>query len=384
MVFADISGFTALSERLATRGRIGTEELVETLSRVFSGMLGISASRGGQLLKFGGDALLLLFTGPDHAQQAASAAVEIRQDLRRSAQIPTSVGKLKLAISIGVHSGSFHLFLVGEPYRQLVVAGPDTTNTMNAETAAEAGQIVVTDATAALLGPDATVLREDGQLLLRWRKGMVPRIAPEPPRDTDAAAAREVTPPIIAALLEHGAPDPVHRIATMAFFKFKGTDQRLEQRRPGRIRRRAARHADQGTRDVRSRGHRAAVRRRRRQRRQAVLQFGCAAHQRGRRGPHAPRRARAILDGGTPLPLQVGIHRGHVFAGELGAADQAVFSIMGDTVNTAARIMVTAGPGVIHAHPAVLEHARTLYDTTARGAVRLQGQGPTTSRLPRR
>ena len=83
MVFADISGFTALSERLATRGRIGTEELVETLSRVFSGMLGITANRGGQLLKFGGDALLLLFTGPDHARQAASAAVEMRQDLRR-------------------------------------------------------------------------------------------------------------------------------------------------------------------------------------------------------------------------------------------------------------------------------------------------------------
>jgi class 3 adenylate cyclase len=80
MVFADISGFTALSEKLATRGRIGTEELVETLSRVFAGMLDITANRGGQLLKFGGDALLVLFTGPDHARQAASAAVEMRQD----------------------------------------------------------------------------------------------------------------------------------------------------------------------------------------------------------------------------------------------------------------------------------------------------------------
>ncbi len=86
------------------------------------------------------------------------------------------------------------------------------------------------------------------------------------------------------------------------------------------------------------------------------------------------RAARAIIDGGTPLPLQVGIHRGHVFAGELGAPDQAVFSIMGDTVNTAARIMVTAGPGVIHAHPAVLEHARTLYDTTPEGPFVFKGK----------
>jgi hypothetical protein len=41
-----------------------------------------------------------------------------------------------------------------------------------------------------------------------------------------------VTPPIMASVLEHGAPDPVHRIATMAFFKFKGTDQRSRPTAP--------------------------------------------------------------------------------------------------------------------------------------------------------
>ena len=39
MVFADISGFTALTEKLARRGRIGAEELIETLNRIFGGML---------------------------------------------------------------------------------------------------------------------------------------------------------------------------------------------------------------------------------------------------------------------------------------------------------------------------------------------------------
>ncbi len=69
LCFADISGFTALSERLAQRGRIGAEELVETLSGVFGGMLEVAADRGGQLLKFGGDALLFLFTGEGHAAE---------------------------------------------------------------------------------------------------------------------------------------------------------------------------------------------------------------------------------------------------------------------------------------------------------------------------
>src|SRR5215472_9023145 len=69
--FVDISGFTALSERLAKRGRIGAEELTEVLNHVFSRMLGVAYSKGGALLKFGGDALLLAYTGDDHARMAA-------------------------------------------------------------------------------------------------------------------------------------------------------------------------------------------------------------------------------------------------------------------------------------------------------------------------
>ena len=373
MVFADISGFTALSERLATRGRIGTEELVETLSRVFGGMLDITARRGGQLLKFGGDALLLLFTGPDHARQAASAAVEMRADLRLASQIPTSVGKLKLKISIGAHSGAFHLFLVGDRYRQLVVGGPDTTVAMNSESAADAGQIVVSKEMAALLGKGSTKPRDDGELVVTWRKGAVDLISPSPSRVTDAEAARRVTPPIIASLLAQGAPDPVHRIATMAFFKFKGTDQRLEADGPDGLAddlhatlniAQAAFEAEDIALlyvDVDANGGK------------LFCSSGVPLTSEDDEG-RMLRAARSIIDSNTPLPLHVGIHRGHVFAGELGASDQAVFSIMGDTVNTAARIMVTAPPGVIHAHPAVLESARVRYDTHQEGPFTFKGK----------
>ena len=73
--FVDISGFTALSERLARRGRIGAEELTEVLNHVFSRMLEVVYAKGGALLKFGGDALLLAFADDDHARIAAEAAV---------------------------------------------------------------------------------------------------------------------------------------------------------------------------------------------------------------------------------------------------------------------------------------------------------------------
>src|SRR5215469_9970214 len=104
LCFVDISGFTKLSERLARKGRIGAEELTEVLNRVFGEMLDLAYARGGALLKFGGDALLLMFQSDDHPLQAACAAVEMRAALRAAAMIPTSVGRVPLRMSVGVHS----------------------------------------------------------------------------------------------------------------------------------------------------------------------------------------------------------------------------------------------------------------------------------------
>ena len=86
LCFVDLSGFTALSERLARLGRIGAEELTDVLNRVFGEMLDVAYAHGGSLAKFGGDALLLHYAGEDHAFHAAAAAVEMRSALRRAAE----------------------------------------------------------------------------------------------------------------------------------------------------------------------------------------------------------------------------------------------------------------------------------------------------------
>lgn len=59
--------------------------------------------RGGTQLKFGGDALLSLFNGHDHAAQAVCAAVDMRQELRDCCvRVATSLGRLALRMSAGV------------------------------------------------------------------------------------------------------------------------------------------------------------------------------------------------------------------------------------------------------------------------------------------
>ena len=373
MVFADISGFTALSERLATKGRIGAEELVETLSRVFGAMLDTAADRGGQLLKFGGDALLFLFHGEDHARQAASTAVEMRAELRRASDIVTSVGRLSLSISIGVHTGWFDLFLVGSSHRELVVLGPGTSAVVAAESSANAGEIVLSPGAVAALGSGNVRSRDDGAPMLRWRKASVEPCGRPASQASDHEAARLVLPAILADTFETAVADPAHRVATISFMKFSGTDAILEREGPEVLAERLhetisiaqSAFIDE---DV------------------ALLCVDCdddggkifasagvpltSEDDEGR----MLRAARAILAADPPLPLQIGINRGHVFAAEVGTPRRAAYSAMGDTTNTAARICGKSEKGQIYVHPAVLEHARTLYESEPVGPFTFKGK----------
>ena len=373
LVFADVSGFTALTERLSRQGRIGAEEIVEALNRVFGPMLTIAAARGGELLKFGGDALLFLFRGDDHPEQACDAAVEMRASLRAAAAVPTSAGRFSLSMSVGVHAGEIELFLVGSPTRELLVLGPGASSVATAEKAAEAGQVVVTPATAQRLPRGSTRARDDGALLLRRRR---PRTAPgrpaSPPPDPDHRLAT-LFPRALGEYLAPGAPDPEHRVATIAFVRFSGTDRVLAQQGPQALAEllhelvstvEEALDAEGVTllaTDLDTDGGK------------FFLGSGVPSTRPDDEGAML-RALRRVADAGLPLPLQLGAARGNVFAAEVGVPDRAAYSAMGDTTNTAARIMATAPAGTVHAQPAVLEHSRTLFAVTPRGPFRMKGK----------
>ncbi len=373
LVFADVSGFTALTERLSRQGRIGAEEIVEALNRVFGPMLTIAAHRGGELLKFGGDALLFLFRGEGHPEQACDAAVEMRASLSAAAAVPTSAGRFSLSMSLGVHSGDIDLFLVGSPTRELLVLGPGASAVAAAEKAADAGQVVVSPVTAGRLPPGSTRPRDDGALLLRRRSA---RTAPGRP----ASAAPDRTerlptlfPTALGEYLAPGPPDPEHRVATIAFVRFSGTDAVLAQEGPQALAEllhelvstvEAALEAEGVTllaTDLDTDGGK------------FFLGSGVPSRRTDDEGAML-RALRRVADAGLTMPLQLGVARGNVFAAEVGVADRAAYSAMGDTTNTAARIMGTAPAGTVHAHPAVLDHSRTLFAVAPRGPFRMKGK----------
>src|SRR3954447_23874729 len=82
MAFVDISGFTAMSEKLAPEGRSGAEQVTEVMNATFDKLLEVAYDYGGGLLKFGGDALLLFFDGERHAERAVRASHDMRRTLR--------------------------------------------------------------------------------------------------------------------------------------------------------------------------------------------------------------------------------------------------------------------------------------------------------------
>src|SRR4051812_15737259 len=232
LAFVDISGFTRLTERLARKGNVGAEEISDLLSSTFAELLTESYEDGADLVKWGGDAMLLLFRDAGHASRAARAAHRMRARLGAIGHLTTSSGAVALRMSVGIHSDEFDFFLVGDPtvHRELLISGPAATATAETEAAAAAGQIGLSASTAALL---------DGRLLgAPLLEGRLLRSAPprvDPPAATGASgglSAAQVLPPPIRHLLLGRAVEAEHRLVTVGFVQYSGTDRLLETSGP--------------------------------------------------------------------------------------------------------------------------------------------------------
>src|SRR6188508_1124730 len=166
LVFVDISGFTALTERLARKGKVGAEIMRDTLDGVFRALLDEAYDWGAGLLKWGGDALLLMFDGPEHAQRAARAAWEMQATIDRVGRLHLTGGTIVLRMSVGIGTGNYHFFMTGSVHRELLIAGPAMTETLTMEAIADAGEIGISPALVAQLPAVCIGPEKDGITLL--------------------------------------------------------------------------------------------------------------------------------------------------------------------------------------------------------------------------
>jgi class 3 adenylate cyclase/tetratricopeptide (TPR) repeat protein len=375
LAFVDISGFTAMSERLARQGKVGAEEVTEVMNRTFTHLLDVAYDNGGGLVKFGGDALLLLFTGENDTARAARAAFGMRKALRDLGPPKTSAGQVTLKMHVGIHTGTFHFFLVGSTHRELLITGPAASETVELEDASEAGDILLSPAAAGALPGQVIGDTKGGGILLRSDVALRNvEAAPLPPlRGTDDLEIGRCVPAPIRDHLAAGPAEPEHRQATIAFVHFDGTDALIRDEGPAAaaealeelvvaVQEAAGEHevclfesdidADGG---------------------KLVLVAG-VPQSAGGDEERMLRTVCAVAAANARLPLRIGLHRGRVFAGEVGAPFRRTYTILGETAAVAARLMARAAPGQVLATPDVLERSRTTFDSTELEPFRVKGK----------
>jgi adenylate cyclase len=378
-IFADISGFTALTEALvrALGPQRGAEELPRQLNMVYDAVIAETDRFGGSVLGFSGDAITCWFddqmpvtiaseamveTGAGAgARRAVACAFAIQQAMQPFAAVSIpNAGTVNLTIKVAVTAGPARRFIVGDPQLQLVdvLAGAAVARLASAEHLAERGDVVVDEACLALLA-DAVQVRtwrvdaESGEryaVLDRLQREVAPR--PWPERDSVTLSDAQLRSWLLAPVytrLKSGLGEFLTELrpAVALFVRFSGIDYD---------------HDDQA--GTKLNGYIAWAM-------QVINRFGGFLLQLtiGDKGSYfyaafgaplayednAARAMGAALELlrvppelGLDITAQVGVSQGRMRTGAYGGETRRTYGVLGDNVNMAARLMQQAPAGQIY------------------------------------
>jgi len=431
IMFADISGFTALSERLSRRGQQGAEAITRIVDDCFTAMLDVTERHGGDLLKFGGDALLVAFMDDSasrrkdaaYALAACQAATEMQQTMARFGHIGALGETFGLKMTVGLGSGSVFTASLGTPSKmEHTVMGTVLAEVAFAEDQAVAGEIYIDQATFQSAGGRVAVDRTlPGRVpgthcyrLAGARAGedTIHRPAastrPTRTRIESMDSAREqiarlttnldvLVPYLPPGLLDMLCFDPQlvadrgrgeFRPVTTVFCNFYGTQEIIERLGPSRRTEITAilnAHFSQMQQiidryggvidkvDSYVVGHR------------IMALFGAPrAHvddpERAVRAAWEMQAAMGAFrelktSAGTfALKQRIGINTGRVFAGNIGSTSRREYTVMGDEVNLTARLMSLASEGQIRISQSTAAQISTNIELNEQSPVQVKGK----------
>lgn len=348
VLFADVSGFTPLAERLAQRGAAGAEELSRLLNDYFGQLLGLVAAGGGEPFKFAGDAMMALWPAHDGdlataTQRAAACALAIQAQLHHYETSGGNTLTLRVAVAQGPVAG---VALAAAERRYGVVVGPPLNDMVRALSRAQPGDAVLSAAAwAAIVARASASPAGQGQ----WRLSRVDA-APAP------CAAADATDPPGAGLMQHlrgfvpeaararlaaGHADWLGELRQVTvLFCLIGDLDHMGSEAPGQLQAVMA-LAEPIVQHCQGHLHEIVV-----DDKGVVLVvvFGLppVGHEEG-----AARGARAALDlmaalGAAGHDAAIGVTTGCCFCGVVGSEVRREYAVVGDTMNVAARLMDAA------------------------------------------
>ena len=387
-LFADISGFTPLTEAMANElgTRRGAEELTRQLNKVYGELVADVHRFGGSVIGFAGDAITCWFD-QDNGLQGVACALAMQQSMQQFAQIETPRGQtVSLAIKTAVTTGPVRRFLVGDPQIQLidVLAGQTLMDVTAAEHMAERGDVILDHATWFTLKEHLVTheVRQDktGQsyvVIQGFNQSPHPVHTYPLPKDSFVSAleAKEwVLAPVYERLeATEGAFLAELRPAAALFLSFDGLDYDNDLDVGSKI--------DRFTRWIQTVlfhyegyllqlivGDKGSY---------LYAAFGApVAHE-----DDAIRAVTAALELCRPpaefdfiTNIRIGISQGRVWSGAYGGVMRRTYGALGDEVNVAARLMGKANAGQILVSQRIADAAERRFRFRPLGTIKLKGK----------
>ncbi|MFC1851793.1 adenylate/guanylate cyclase domain-containing protein [candidate division CSSED10-310 bacterium] len=375
VLFADVSGFTPMSEVLSELGAEGAEILTDILNRYFNDMISMVNTFGGQVMKFGGDAILCFFPGSDTLLACLNAAWKMQQAMSKFQQLKTPVKRFSLKMKIGIARGDVLIAGVGDPVVRCdyVFAGEPVDLTSDAEHKAKAGDIIYTGAEQDLHQHHITFSTVAADF---FRIQAVPDISIK--AETVKSCEAGGNPYVMTEIYDMVAQGYDRHIGTLqsivpAFFQFSGfkytkdafdlpefhtyftTVMRITHRYFGRLNRISM--GDKGSTFFILFGSPRSL--------EKKEQLACA---------WALDLVHSLKEHFPALPLRIGMNSGRVFSGLVGGNNRFDFTVMGDTVNLAARLMQGAHNNQILISETVYEKGTDRFGFEFIGSRRFKGK----------
>jgi class 3 adenylate cyclase/tetratricopeptide (TPR) repeat protein len=387
-LFADISGFTPLTEALALElgPRRGAEELTKHLNQVYNAVIAELHRYGGSVIGFSGDAITCWLDGDD-GRRATASALAMQQTMEQFASVTTHSGRVvSLGMKASVATGPVRRFLVGDPEHRIVdaMAGQTLERLASGEHQAERGDVVVDSQTVQNLG-DSLIIRE-------WRQdeetgqrfAAVADLAldlpespwPESPSDTlSAAQVHGWLLPAVNQRLSQGQGEFLAELrpATALFLRFSGINYDQDPAAPEKLgifirQVEGILTRYDGSLIQLTIGDKGSY---------LYAAFGAPiAHEDDE--IRAGRTALELQGLATNLDflddLQIGITQGRMRTGAYGSIQRRTYGVLGDAVNLSARLMSAAQPGQILVSDMAYEAAKEAFSWESLPAVKVKGK----------
>lgn len=366
-MFVDISGFTQLTETAMYMG----DEGAEIMSRIFNQNAIVNAiyERNGFIATFAGDAFTAIFPEPVYGLGVLAAALKIRSYFDDRGRRHSLYSDLDLSIKIGLSYGQITWDILGEEFKVYIFRGPAIDSAALAEHQATAKDIILTQSFIAILNPhEIRLSHRQANYFCFQNQEPNPAMIEQPRSSKTILQKPEIGRFFLPEILLQTDQIGEFRNVAAVFLAFRGASTRSQLNRfinhltqsifdfGGYLNK--VNYGDKGS--------------------QALCLFGApTAYVDNRERAMSfllDMRARLRQDPDLPtMSIRAGATYGTVYAGLVGGHRRNEYTVIGDRVNLASRLMTTAEYDAFYVDESIYRGTKDYFKFVLRGRKILKG-----------